>query len=291
MDQYRDLYIGDTIKELRFHFGISQKDLASGICTQSLISQIENESIVPNSILLKQIAYKLGISLDSLFLMAEYPKFNFVQNFRELVTKHIVNNDYFDALKLLKLQTNKSSLKKGNMYQFVLWAEGVCVYYEQKNTSRSIQILNAALNLSDSLIFSFQDAQILNSLAIIHAEEGKLKQSIGYFEKIVSIHDKLPFLTLNPLLTKVYYNLAKVLTLQELYEKSIDYCHVGISRSLKDESISNLGELYYQLGVNHEKMGNVNESIEWYQKSKSILDMKIPNDRVSIVNEKLSKLC
>ena len=279
MDPYVDLAIGSTIKNLRVCLGISQKELSEGICTQSLISQIESGNNIPNSILLKQIAEKLGITLDGLLLMSEYPKFDYFKKIESKLIKLIKASNYAEALKVIEFEKENISFESGKVKQFFLWAEGVCQYYLSNDFTLSMDLLKEALNTSKNLIFSYQDAQILNSQGILYAEENLLEESIETFKLILAIKEKLsPYvLSISPLLPKVYYNLSKVFTMQGSYEESIKYCQEGINYSGNMESISDLGELYFQIGLNFEKMKKYNQSLKWLVKSQDIFKLKVSN--------------
>ncbi|WP_054691085.1 helix-turn-helix domain-containing protein [Fructilactobacillus florum] len=60
--------LGNNIMIERKNRGLSQYELADGICSQSMISSIEKGHYVPNSILLAQLCNKLGISIHNAML-------------------------------------------------------------------------------------------------------------------------------------------------------------------------------------------------------------------------------
>ena len=63
--------IGALIKEARKKLSISQHDLASGICSQPMVSSIERGDYIPNAVLFMQLCGRLNISLDDSFLKEE----------------------------------------------------------------------------------------------------------------------------------------------------------------------------------------------------------------------------
>ena len=52
--------IGFLIKGTRKKLGISQRDLADGICSQPMISSIERGDYIPNAILFMQLCGRLN---------------------------------------------------------------------------------------------------------------------------------------------------------------------------------------------------------------------------------------
>ncbi len=59
--------IGQKIKELRQFYDITQKELAEDICTQATICKIERGEIQPTSLILHQLAIRLGVDANYFF--------------------------------------------------------------------------------------------------------------------------------------------------------------------------------------------------------------------------------
>ncbi|MBW1605820.1 helix-turn-helix transcriptional regulator [Lactobacillus sp. Sy-1] len=60
--------IGSRIKKQRKHFKISQKQLAVGVCTQGLISQIENSNITTNIDVIYKICDRLNLNINDIIV-------------------------------------------------------------------------------------------------------------------------------------------------------------------------------------------------------------------------------
>ncbi|WP_170999566.1 helix-turn-helix domain-containing protein [Paucilactobacillus kaifaensis] len=59
---------GDQLKKFRKSKGLSQKQLAQGICTQATISLIEKNNKIPGMTILSQLCARLGISIDEILV-------------------------------------------------------------------------------------------------------------------------------------------------------------------------------------------------------------------------------
>lgn len=59
---------GDQLKIFRKNKGLSQKQLAQGICTQATISLIEKNNKIPGMTILSQLCARLGISMDEILV-------------------------------------------------------------------------------------------------------------------------------------------------------------------------------------------------------------------------------
>ncbi|WP_143461937.1 helix-turn-helix domain-containing protein [Levilactobacillus enshiensis] len=64
--------LGQTLKTVRKQQGRSQKDIAAGICAQSMLSAIENDHYTPNAKLLLALCHRLAISLDEISLATDF---------------------------------------------------------------------------------------------------------------------------------------------------------------------------------------------------------------------------
>ncbi|WP_449621019.1 helix-turn-helix domain-containing protein [Robertmurraya sp. Marseille-Q9965] len=86
--------LGQAIKDLRQAVGLSQEELASGICNQAQISNLENNNAMPSAMLLNQIANKLGVDMNYFFEMQESHKVEYLQNSKKYIRKLIRMRDY-----------------------------------------------------------------------------------------------------------------------------------------------------------------------------------------------------
>ncbi|MFC6261280.1 helix-turn-helix transcriptional regulator [Levilactobacillus fujinensis] len=64
--------LGTTLKQVRQKQQRSQKDVAVGICAQSMLSAIENDRYTPNAKLLLALCHRLNISLDEISLATDF---------------------------------------------------------------------------------------------------------------------------------------------------------------------------------------------------------------------------
>ncbi|MFD2172425.1 helix-turn-helix domain-containing protein [Tumebacillus lipolyticus] len=58
---------GGLIRESRKRACLTQTELAKGICTPSMISQIENGKAIPSEELLSKLADRMGVPIAALF--------------------------------------------------------------------------------------------------------------------------------------------------------------------------------------------------------------------------------
>jgi len=116
--------LGTVLKELRKEKGLTQKELAAGICAQSMLSAIENNVYVPNANLLINLANKLGVDLNEISLATNYP-ISAEDEFNETVDKLCNGHQYLELLKFLELPKTTDNLKTTRQLQAYYYYLGV----------------------------------------------------------------------------------------------------------------------------------------------------------------------
>lgn len=223
------LQIGENIKNRRKELNITQKELSKGICTQSQISKIEKNEIIPLSNLLISIANKLDISIDQ--LVGHKVRSNSIDklyfdkillerdyNTLESILSHFTRSDlttedkiYLNWLELLVL---------GNKYDKDISNDLVTLYDEFKN--------NISIDLS---------VDILNSIGICYRKVEQIEKAYNYFSSALdNINKHKPYSTQK---IKIMYNMNNILfTLkkwEDLYFSSKDI--LNLSYTLNNYSV------------------------------------------------------
>ena len=93
--------LGSILKRARMARHLTQQVVADDICSQPMLSAIENGRYTPNADLLIALCQRLGIDLNSLQLADNYAVGTATQ-FNQTVEKLCNQHQYTDLLKFLK---------------------------------------------------------------------------------------------------------------------------------------------------------------------------------------------
>ncbi|MED1601724.1 helix-turn-helix domain-containing protein [Alkalihalophilus marmarensis] len=256
--------IGHTIKDLRRFYKISQQELAEGICTQAMISRIENEDLYPSAPLLYQIAEKLGVDINYFFNVSETPRLDYAQEVCEQIRKLVRQTKYDEAMEMIDLEKRNPLFLKGTLHQFLLWQEGVCLFYKRKDIEMCFTLLDHALSLKTTAKnhLSESEIEILTSKAIILCDLKQYSDSIRIFNESLTLLKTIPHIRSSKLEVRILYNMSRTYHLNGQYERSIETASKGISLCMKNESMYLLGELYYQKGESLAQMKDVQRALK-----------------------------
>ncbi|NKW97307.1 helix-turn-helix domain-containing protein [Bacillus toyonensis] len=257
--EFNDL--GITIKELRIKKNISQSELCHGICSQSQISKIEKGAIYPSSILLYQLAERLGIDPNNIFALTQNKKLKYTENVKFVMRDCIRQHQYKELYEIVKKEKNENNFQSTEDKQFLVWHEAIAIYRVNNSIKLALTLLNHALKLTLTNIGSLSEREIdiLHTMAIFHAENKEYKKSIDIFKRCLTNFNKLDFPRDKEIKLKIIYNLSKCLSYTCQYKEAIKYIDKGIQLALNLNTLYLLGELYYGKGSNLLKLKQSND--------------------------------
>lgn len=114
--------LGSVLKELRKEKGLTQKELADGICAQSMLSAIENDVYVPNANLLINLANRLGVDLGEISLAKNFAISDKAE-FNEIIDELCNQHQYQQMLEFLQkpeVFDNLQTAKQMQVYYYYL---------------------------------------------------------------------------------------------------------------------------------------------------------------------------
>ncbi|NRG48395.1 helix-turn-helix transcriptional regulator, partial [Bacillus sp. CRN 9] len=94
--------LAQLIKDLRQSIGISQRELAEGVCSQSEISQIENGKIIPCIYTLMSISERLGVEPVYFIDRINKDEYTLLSNIKKEIRDCSHNKNYIKMSKLIK---------------------------------------------------------------------------------------------------------------------------------------------------------------------------------------------
>ncbi|WP_299744308.1 helix-turn-helix domain-containing protein [uncultured Rossellomorea sp.] len=163
--------IGKKIKEMRKSVGITQGELAEGICTQALISRIEKGDIYPSATALYQISVKLGVDVNYFFEIGTTTRLDYMKEVEKQLRYMRVNRRFEEMMELVKTEEkNPLFYKDQDKLQLLYWHKGIYQYEVQKDHDTSFDLLHHAYQLTanDKKAMSEREMQILSSIGTIH---------------------------------------------------------------------------------------------------------------------------
>lgn len=259
-----DNIISKKIKDTRLEKGMTQSELAKGICTQAMISNFESGESIPSSLVLYQISKKLKVNINFFFEenIEEFTNDN--NEIKRLIENLLRRKDYESIYYIIKNEKEKSNFITFNEKQFLLWIEILCEYYlSYVNGENSIErledIIENSLKRHNQL--TFQDINIINSLANLYFESENYELALKKYKLCLNIYEESN-ISDYLMQIKLLYGYARALGALDKMEESILNIKQAVRLAVKNETLYLLGELYFQWGRNLIKLNNNQEALK-----------------------------
>jgi transcriptional regulator with XRE-family HTH domain len=281
--------IGDKIKELRKLMGLSQSELAHGICTQAQISKIEKGDVFPYASTLYLISQRLGVDVNYFFDIGTTPRIDYVQEVSRQLKLARRNLEYEEIYQIVKTEEkNALFLQNRKNLQLLLWHKGIYEYHLNKNVSKAFKLLDDAIQLTHDKVWSEREIEISLSKGIILFEEGNLDDALSIYEPAKEQLKLLPYLQDDTIKSRLYYNLARTLTRLGKLDQSIRYCKQAIDYCIDRDNLYLLGELHYHVGYNYELKKQIHIAKSYMEKALIIFELQMDEKYIQFIKKKIS---
>jgi len=271
------LKIGDVIRFKRIEQGISQEDLASGICTNSYLSRIENNHVTPDEEIYRLLLAKLGADYDEI-----------IYNSNE------IENDLDDWYSHL---TKKTPLKKELSYYLNLENKvnhGQIIKYKIiysrylltiREYEKSKEILDDVYNLLPSLN-SYEKFIFINTYVVCFLFLDKNQEAIEIFEEYTEQHN-MNFGTKEEH-GNLYYNIALCFKRVRSYRQCITYAKLAFTEYSEVFHLTHMIKALVLLGISYNNIYEWEQAIKYYRQALSILNQlntSSDQDKLMIYND------
>lgn len=253
--------LGDIIKRRRLELGMTQNDLADEICTQALISRIENNDLVPKKDILDQIERRLDFNISELNIVISMNTNQHKIN--ELISEiraYLDRRDYHSIELLIKYNVALiKSCKNIEDISFFKWMKATYIHQLDGNTEEAIDILNEIPldELDNEMII-----EIKNAIGLIYYQEKEFDEALPYF---YSGMQKLNKTIDYKVQVKLLFNYALTLEESNQDNEALSVVLSGIDLLLEEDSIYILGDFYYTKGFIFNKLNNYPEALNNFE--------------------------
>ncbi|MCA1065408.1 helix-turn-helix domain-containing protein [Rossellomorea sp. AcN35-11] len=285
--------VGQKIKELRKNIGLSQEELAEGICTQAQISKIEKGDVFPYASTLFLISRKLGVDVNYFFDIGMTPRLDYVLEVGRQLQIARRNMDYKEMREVVTAEEENPLFFNNNRnLQLLKWHKGIFQFELDKDLEKAEETLRKSITLTHTTdkIWTEREIEILLTIGVMYFEEGIFKGALEIYQEVKSHIQALPHLTDYTIKTRLYYNIARVLTRLEEIDQSTKYCKDAIDWCILKDNMYLLGELHYHIGYNYELQGKLEDAERFMQKALIVFELQGDDKFIQYIRRKIEKL-
>ena len=277
--------LGEKIRHYRKLRGISQSELADGICTQATVSLIEKKDKIPSMEILVRICERLSITMNLVIVNDDSQIYSIISEIKKL----FYQDDYdgivakLDKLKDININ-NKQEIK------LIHFFSGLVEYEVEKNYDKAIFDFNPAMNVN---IVSVDMYDILINIytAKAYVNKGSDDEAKVYYDQskdlIKSSVEKINDENYRDSIL-IYANMSELALELGDNESVIEYANEGIYIARKEQSLFKLDSMYCYMAEAGTKDGQ--KSDEDYIKAYVISSISDNKNMFDNLKSKISKM-
>ncbi|MDR1705203.1 MAG: helix-turn-helix transcriptional regulator [Clostridiales bacterium] len=239
------------IKTLRIERGITQKELAEGICSQDTISRIERGERLPDWHTFDKIMQKLGEDPHKYYKSVISADERRYKEFETELNYLVRTKAYLEAEKRLDEHLKGNTYKKGFELQTLLQCKAACLIgralsgaeedkasingneaeeaYKYSIKALSVFRPNFDENKIDTYVLSLQEMNLINTLAIIYSKLHGVEKTAEVFMKLKTSIDNNTFIgaAKKDVYLQLLSNLCQCFVMMERFDECLTVCDDG----------------------------------------------------------------
>lgn len=249
--------IGEYIRNRRKELGMTQEELAGGICSAMTLSRIERGEQAPQDSTLKSILQRLGLSGAEL-MFADSGDRLLLHQLKYDIRQAAILEDYARADRILR-ENNEwiSKLDPLDRQPFETVAVLLKVMRNELNGKEALNQLEAVIKITcprytkdnPPAFLTYEEILLLNNIALQYAKLNDIETAIKLLYHIKSFYDKRVCDVEEALRTEpmVLYNLSKCLGIAKRIDECIEICSQGIRIAKDTKRCSSLERILYNM--------------------------------------------
>lgn len=248
--------LGPILKARREELGLSQEDLADGICAVPTLSRIENGERLPTKNHFEMLMQRLGYSAMSMDFFSD--KQTFLLHELKIKTRYAyIAEDYSLAKKRVDefecLLDNPTNIDKqfSILYKTLLNQKQYSNAYKLKQFEDALKLTCPKYDTGYiPHVLSYEEIILLNNIAICTDVAGDRNRAIFILRTLKEYYEQHMISTDEALRTQpmILYNLSKLLGLSGRYDECIEICDLGIRIARTSGRCLHFGKTLYNRG-------------------------------------------
>lgn len=294
---------GTVLRELRLKKGLTQEELARGICSRQYIYLVETGKRMLSAYALQQISFKLGIDLSKYVLLSGYEDPISIEQSIKKMDLYRRTRDFSSLSKLID-EIEHSNIKKDIMlFQYLQWNKSICQYEVEKEPNRALATIVSAIKVTHRS-FNFNgkynflkthcitqiEFSIFTSLAKILFNQGKKEEAILIVSNLkYNLQNHTHDYKNEPIYISLLYNLSLYLIHLNKFEESLKHINELIDVCNEQDQLFLLGEGMYHKSVVLNKLGKTKEAKQMAQDALSFFRLRGNEEFVKIIAKEIEE--
>ncbi|GGE32447.1 helix-turn-helix domain-containing protein [Streptococcus himalayensis] len=262
--------LGSRLKNKRKELGMTQSELAEGICEQSQISRIEKTDFAPSSDILYLLSKKMGVTMEYFFDESMKETSSTLDQFKKAVEKALKTRDYELVVYLVELESERDHLLSKEDEVYLEYLKAIVLFHVNELKIEAIEKLeNLILDTKPQYPFYLD---FFNVLTFFYFEMDRMKEYKELYQFLLKNVKQLDLSRIDHFhkYIKIRYNYARSLVNSQQMQEAIKEITEVIELCKEADSNYLLADLLCQLARAGEKFLNQAEILEYYHQAEAL---------------------
>lgn len=240
--------LASRLKQRRKKLGLSQKEVAEGICKQAQISRLESGGYMPGAELIFKLSRKLRVPMEYFFDEKIDFEVSDLKEFKKICKDLLAKRDYISLQYLYHTEIGKSHRLSLNDKHYLDWIGLLVAFYCENRQAEATEILEKQLSNSKKIDLHYMC--MVNTLFNFYSEQQNLERMAEIKQGLVNRLGELKLNTLEEqdLFIKLNYNIGRYLWQIKDIEGAIRHITETIEYCNAHHTNYCLADLYCMLG-------------------------------------------
>lgn len=267
--------LGDKMKKRRKEIGLTQIDLAEGICTQAMVSRLEQRKVRPSRDLMEKLAERLEVPMSYFYGEDSLESANTKSlQLNKMIRKHLERREYDSIAYLVEMNESLIAHSTGENKLFFGWIEGLLYAYRDEDLDKALEHLRF---IEEGTKKGELRVEIISSIGNLYQEKDDFFQAEFFYKKgFESFNEWMNHQTK----VKLLLNYALCFSKQKKYRLSLDKTLQGLELLVANNTLYLLGDFFYHKGYCLEHLHQLEAAIKSYQNAHFVFEIQ-QNDRFS----------
>ncbi|MGX6961861.1 helix-turn-helix domain-containing protein [Vagococcus xieshaowenii] len=260
---------GTTLKKIRKELKLSQKDVSENICSQAMLSRIENNDVIPNVMIMQQLCSRLNKSVDEVLNhKTSHPNQQQAQakELLELISYYHSTEQYTLLNKLIKDNQLLDYLTDDSQLQAYDYYKACLLSFYDPQSSQALKLFEKSLHYTyeknNNLPLSDMEIMIMCEIATHHLNNNSFSQSLPYINQILKKFERPDIEHHRHELLRSLYNVCLALINHSQLELANSLIDCGITWAKEKHIYYYLDQLFLIKGIMKQDTHKINEAIE-----------------------------
>lgn len=264
-----DIYnYGSTLKKIRKELNLSQKEASDNICSQAMLSRIENNEVIPNVVIMQELCERLNISIDDVMSQKNVhaPFQKQANEWLALMRYYHRTEQYKNLTTVISNRNIPELFSTKEQFQDYYYYKACALIFSEPFSDLGLSMFQQSLNYTykpDKTDVSDIEIMIISEIGKTYLNRDETEKGLSLINQSVKYFHQKPGSRNRQELVRVLYNAGVAYINDNQYDKALEVINEGIAWAKNKQIYYYLDQLFLLKGIILQDEQKINDAIKY----------------------------